>query len=294
MRFPKLIPNIGTVLMPAELAAKLARKEAERLTGLAPEKIGVFLIAPCPSKATTVHSPESLNAPVIDGVFSINDIYLRLLNPMRELEQVEPMCKVGRMGVSWAFNGGESRARQDDHYLAVDGIEHVIRMLEDIEDGRLPEADFIELSACAKGCVGGCLNVENPFAAKMRIQQVMKNLPDRAPELPEAEREVLHFERELEYAPVFVLDEDRGAAMEKLMRIAQLEAELPGLDCASCGAPSCRALAEDVVLGRASEDDCIFRMRAKMAQMTGQDSDAYLPPPFRQNRPSGGKKEEAQ
>ena len=28
-------------------------------------------------------------------------------------------------------------------------------MLEEIEDGRLPEADFIELNACSGGCVGG-------------------------------------------------------------------------------------------------------------------------------------------
>ncbi len=292
MRFPKLIPNIGTVVMPAELAAKLARREAEQATGLPPEQIGVFLITPCPSKATTVHSPEALNEPVIDGVFSINDIYLRLLNPMRELEELEPLCTIGKRGVSWAFSGGESRARGDESYLAVDGIEHVIQMLEDIEDGRLPEADFIELSACTKGCVGGCLNVENPFAAKMRIQQVMKNLPERAEALPKTERDLLHFERELEYSPVFVLDEDRGAAMEKLFKIDQLLQQLPGLDCASCGAPSCRALAEDVVLGRASEDDCIFRMGAKMAQLAGEDSDAYLPPPFRRRKAEPKQKKE--
>lgn len=284
MRFPRLIPHIGTVLMPAELAARLARREAEEATGLPPEEIGVFLITSCPSKATTAHSPEALNEPVIDGVFSVNDIYLRLLNPMRELEELEPLCTIGKRGVSWAFCGGESRARKDDSYLAVDGIEHVIRMLEDIEDGRLPEADFIELSACTKGCVGGCLNVENPFAAKMRVQQVMKGLPEQAEALPEAEWNLLHFERELEYAPVFVLDEDRGAAMEKLLKIDQLLRQLPGLDCASCGAPSCQALAEDVALGRASEEDCIFRMKAKMAQIDGKDSDAYLPPPFRRRK----------
>ena len=33
------------------------------------------------------------------------------------------------------------------------------------------------------------------------------------------------------------------------------------MDCGSCGAPTCRALAEDVVRGFASEDDCIYRLR---------------------------------
>ena len=39
---------------------------------------------------------------------------------------------------------------------------------------------------------------------------------------------------------------------------------LPKLDCGSCGAPTCRAMAEDVALGLASEDDCIFRMRERL------------------------------
>ena len=52
-----------------------------------------------------------------------------------------------------------------------------------------------------------------------------------------------------------------GAAMEKLLRINELTSSLPGLDCGSCGAPTCRALAEDVVRGFASEDDCIYRLR---------------------------------
>ena len=61
--------------------------------------------------------------------------------------------------------------------MAVDGIDNVIRMLEEIEDGRLPEADFMELRACTQGCVGGCLNVENPFGARMRLKKLMRDLP---------------------------------------------------------------------------------------------------------------------
>ena len=80
-------------------------------------------------------------------------------------------------------------------------------------------------------------------------------------------------------------DEDRAAAMEKLAKIEALEQQLPGLHCGSCGAPSCRAFAEDVVLGRASEEDCIFKMRERMQYMTGSsDADEYLPAPFRHKK----------
>ena len=294
MRFPKLIPNIKRSVAPVELAAKLARKEAEEKTGLPPEKIGVFSIVPCPAQVTAAHAAVTLERPVIDGAFSIRDIYLKLLSPMRDLEELQPLSSAGIMGVGWAYCGGESAARLGQRYLAVDGIDNVIRMLEEIEDGRLPEADFIELSACVEGCVGGCLTVENPFGAHMRIKKLMKGLPvsrNRVSDLEESE-ELIHSDKELEYLPVLLLDTDRAAAFEKMLKIDEIESNLPGLCCGSCGAPSCHAFAEDIVLGRASEDDCIFKVRERMQYMTGEsDADEYLPAPFRRRHTNEAGKE---
>ena len=44
----------------------------------------------------------------------------------------------------------------------------------------------------------------------------------------------------------------------------EILAELPGLDCGSCGAPTCAALAEDVVRGKAAVNDCTVLMRRRM------------------------------
>ena len=38
--------------------------------------------------------------------------------------------------------------------------------------------------------------------------------------------------------------------------IEELTKKLPGLDCGSCGAPTCMAFAEDVVKNEASLDEC--------------------------------------
>ena len=201
------------------------------------------------------------------------------------------MQQSGITGVSWAYCGGESSSRLGQRYLAVDGIENVIRMLEEIEDGRLPEADFIELNACVEGCVGGCLTVENPFGAHMRMKNLIRGLPvscNRFSDLDES-MDIVHSDKELEYIPVLLLDTDRAAAMEKMMKIDALEAHLPGLRCGSCGAPSCRAFAEDVVMGRASENDCIFKVRERMKTMAGEtDADEYLPAPFRRQATKRG------
>jgi Na+-translocating ferredoxin:NAD+ oxidoreductase RNF subunit RnfB len=42
------------------------------------------------------------------------------------------------------------------------------------------------------------------------------------------------------------------------------------IDCGSCGAPTCRALAEDIVKGLARETDCIFLMRREIQQISSK------------------------
>ena len=289
MRFPKLIPNIAPVVLPSELAASLAREKAVAETGLKPEEIGIFSIVPCSSQVTASHTPVGLKEAVLDGAFAIRDVYLKLLQPMKELDldHLTPMSSAGIMGVGWAYSGGESAARLNERYVAVDGIENVIRMLEEIEDGRLPEADFIELRACTQGCVGGCLTVENPFGARMRTKRIMRELPvSRNRYDPESTRSRhLLVNQKPEYDPALLLDADRAAAMEKLLRIYDLESHLPGLCCGSCGAPSCHAFAEDVVMGRADPEDCIFKVRERMQYMAGDgEADVYLPAPFRRRQ----------
>ncbi len=283
MRFPKLVDHIAPHAAPLEVAARYAREEAMAKTGLKNEEIGVFFITPCPAKATAVHSPLTLSEPIVDGAFSMQEIYKQLLSAMKEVTDPPSLAHSGIIGVGWARSGGEASALLSDHQLAVDGIENVIKILNDVENGSLEDVEFLELNACTQGCVGGCLTVENPYAAKARLKRVMKYLPVSRNKLTDEDAEIIEGmpEKPLE-ATVPVLDENRFAAMEKFMRIDKLTEALPGLDCGSCGAPSCRALAEDVVLGLASEEDCIFRMRERMQYMAGSgNADEYLPPPFR-------------
>lgn len=47
-------------------------------------------------------------------------------------------------------------------------------MLEELEDEKLQELDFIELNACSGGCVGGIFAAENGYVARARIQRLRK------------------------------------------------------------------------------------------------------------------------
>ena len=292
-RFPKFVRNIARHIAPVELAAIHARDEAVMRTGFSEEEIGVFFITPCPAKVTSIHEPGHLNKAVIDGAFSMSDVYKKLLGKMKR-KNVQELALSGAAGIGWALSGGESSGLGIENHLAVDGIEHVFEVLEDLEDGKLSHIQFFELGACNQGCVGGCLTVENPYVAKSRIKNLMKDIPEGLKPLSAQSLADEGFlsdkflaDKFFEESSVWQLAETPALAMERYQKINELMELLPGLDCGSCGTPSCTALADDVVLGFASEDDCIFRVRERMQAMSGTgNADEYLPPPFRKGEES--------
>ena len=283
-RFPRLIGNISRYIAPMEIAAIHAREEAVGRTGLSSDQIGIFFITPCPAKVTAIHSPGHLHKTVIDGAFSMTRVYKKFLGNMWH-ENPPNLAQSGMTGVGWAISGGESSVFETDDALAVDGIENVIDILEDIEDGKLRKIRFLELGACNQGCVGGCLTIENPYVAKSRITRLIKHLPRTKLTFENLQEETFMADKIFEESSVLQLSENRTDAMKLFQKISDLLELLPGLDCGSCGTPCCRALAEDVTLGHASEEDCIFRMREKMElNSSTKDADEYLPPPFRKSK----------
>ena len=267
VRFPDLCPHVLPLRSPMETAAGMAKAEAAARTGLPKEKIGCFFITPCPAKVTDIQCPIGVEKSMVDGALAISEIFPILSSKMDKLETVEPLAKSGIIGVSWASSGGESAALLNDKYLAAAGIENVIRVLEELEDERIRELDFIELNACSGGCVGGVLCVENAYVAKARLQRLRKYLPVSQNHLRADIPQGMNWQEPLEFAPVLTLSDDLSEAMEMMMEIDNICEKFPGLDCGACGAPSCRSLAEDVVKGQAKESDCVFVLREEIRQM---------------------------
>ena len=156
VRFPNLIDHLLPMNPPVEVAARLARKHAIEKTGLASEDIGIIFISPCPSKVTYAKEPLGTTKSAIDGVLAIKNIYPMLLPLMLEAEKApKNLAHAGQIGVGWGSHGGEAAGIVTDNYLAADGIDNVIRVLEDLEDQKFAKLQFIELNACSGGCVGG-------------------------------------------------------------------------------------------------------------------------------------------
>ena len=178
VRFPNLIPHLLPLNPPVEVAACMAVERAMKKTGLAREKIGIIFISPCQSKVTYVKSPLGTEKSEVDHVLAIKEVYPQLLSYMKVVGEDGPEIGTsGKIGVSWGRSGGEASGLFTENYLAADGIENVIRVLEDLEDQKLPSLKFVELNACSGGCVGGVLTVENPYVAEVKLKRLRKYMP---------------------------------------------------------------------------------------------------------------------
>lgn len=263
LRFPSLSENIIHMLPPMEVGARLARERALKAhPELKPEDIGVCFITPCPAKVSYVKNGFAGYKSEIDEVVSISDIYFLLINEMEHADSIESLSESGMVGLGWARTGGEASSIFNDSYLAADGIENCIRVLDQLETGTVPPLEFIELNACTGGCVGGVLAMQNPFIAKARLQHLRRYLPVSQNFLSPEESKYIPdgylFNELPEYQPISRLSASMAESMRMMADIQKLRASLPGIDCGSCGAPTCRAFAEDVVKGNANIDDCLI------------------------------------
>ena len=274
VRFPNLIGHLLPILSPVEAAAKMAREKAVQNTGLDEKDIGIIFISPCPAKITFIKSPLGIEKSNVDAAIAVKDIYPLLLSHMNHPEEeMKSLSHSGKIGIGWGITGGEAAALNTDHYLAADGIENVINVLEDLEDGKFPQdLRFIELDACNGGCVGGVLNVENPYIARSKVKQIKQYTPastQPASRYANITSEDLAWDCSIDFEPVYQLGSNRMDSMKKLSAVEELLDEFPGLNCGSCGAPNCRALAEDIVRKKhgAKKEDCIYFTSLKNSQL---------------------------
>ena len=282
VRFPELIDNVVDVRAPMEIAAQVARREFCEKNRVDPDDVGCFFITPCAAKATAIRHPIGHKKSAVDGAISMVEIYGLLSSQIRRDNDAPASADEDNaahgtaLGIGWARSGGESLALAEEEALAVDGIDNVNRVLEAIENDRLPDLKYFEGLACNGGCVGGPIVFENVFIARNRIRKLVVDLPKVSVREAVSLDEVrslgndLCFDTPVKPLETLKLDADFATALKKMDRIEEIRKKLPGLDCGSCGSPTCQALAEDIVRGYAREMDCLFRLKEKISDMAKQ------------------------
>ncbi len=274
VRFPDLIDHIVDIRQPMEVAALIAKREFARKHDVPESEVGCFFITPCPAKVTAIRNPIGHEKSAVDGAISVLEIYGLLSSHTRSHETDESLVQASAWGVGWANSGGEANAVCPENSMAVDGIENVIRVLEEIENNKLHDLTFFEGSACTGGCVGGPLNFENNYVARNMIRRMVDKTSDLHPEhqvdVSMLTKYPLYNQRDIMPNTAMKLDDDIVEAMRKLEKMEEIYKRLPGYDCGSCGSPTCRTFAEDIVQGFATDMDCIHKLKEQLKIMAQQ------------------------
>ncbi len=222
-RFPSLLAHLAPLLSPVEAAAGQLR-----------DRKAAYVVA-CPAQRTCLRQagvPEN-----------------RILAPRALRQKLDPSLSVG-----WSTpdepalphrDHAPTRARQS---LVAHGFPSILRVLEALEAERVETVDLVVLKACVDGCFGSPLFRTPSAVAAHRAQRV---LPLDDVQRPGALRGTPYRAR-----AALRMDSDMQTSVKKLHRMAEALRGLPQADCARCGAPSCRAHAEDYALGRIRTLQC--------------------------------------
>jgi ferredoxin len=269
VKYPELIDQIIPIELPRELAAREIKKKLSKQLEIDEKDIGAFYLTPCPVKMISIKQPAEKGKSYLDGAISIADVYGPLLSAMEGIEKssyrkaLESICI---LGVGWAMVGGICRTLRLKNSMAVSGLNEIIKVFDDIERGKLRNIDFIEAYSCVQGCVGGSLTVENLYTSYNKILKLIETLEfeqiKACPDIREVRKlysqDYFLIKGKFEPRPLRPLDKDLATAIKKRKLKEQINESLPKIDCGVCGAPTCLAFAEDVVMGDANLTDCIL------------------------------------
>ena len=272
VKFPGLTENLIPLRAPIDLTAMYIRRKLEK-EDWNPEDIGIFYITPCAAKIAAVKCPVGEDKSLVDGVINMDSLYNRVFKRIKEQgkgfkEQKLPVSQLSADGVLTALTNGERRLSNAKHSYSIDEIHNVIEFLEKVENDEVENVDFLELRACDQSCPGGILTCDNRFMMCERIFARARKIAERERNGEQTKDHEVEAERnflarnvklgEIHPRSMLVLDENINMALLKMQQINVLRAKLPQKDCGVCGAPTCDALARDVVMGEAKISDCIF------------------------------------
>jgi len=269
--FPDMVGQVIPIEPPREIAGREMKEAFSTELGIPPEEIGAIYISPCPAKIVSIKQPAEGVESFLDLALGISDVYNILLAAIAKRQRADrnhdrqsprPGIK-GKLFLNFALTGGQSRALRQSHSISVVQLPNIVRVLEDVEKGKIRNVHFLECYACNAGCIGGPLTVDERFVARGKIHKLVQEFEAYEPDLTdEIERRYVpgdyFFRQPLKPRPA---QPRPGGLKEQIRRVKTREEFariLPGIDCGLCGAPSCEAFAGDVANGEAKPTDCVL------------------------------------
>ena len=249
--YPSLLKYLADVVTPMYAHCKDIKRRH-------PEAKTVF-IGPCVAKKDEAEESHG----VIDAALTIEELteWLKAENITLEKEIIPNDESRARF---FPTVGGILKTMTLDapgyQYMAVDGAENCITVLDDLLKNKKPPRCFIEMSMCAGSCVGGPVMEKyhkTPIRDYIAVSEYAgtKDFPVEQPEVVEMKHDYLQIKREklvpMEYEITEIL-RDMGKFKPE-----------DELNCGSCGYNTCREKAIAIFQGKADKFMCLPFLKEK-------------------------------
>ncbi|NIM13059.1 MAG: 4Fe-4S dicluster domain-containing protein [Candidatus Aminicenantes bacterium] len=263
--YPNLVKYISPLDVPREIVARGLKYHYSKKLGIKIEEIGVTYITPCTAKIVSIKQPAEKERSWIDGAIPINDIYNRITPEIIKIQQEKTVNIKDNydFGRAWGIVGHFSQNVGTEKALSVAGIDHVKLVLDDIENEKLHNIDFVEALACLHGCANGVFCVKDPYMARhnsILLQEKFgrPNPIDKQEVLENYNKGYYHSESPVLPRVTRVSPADIATSIKRMNKKERIYAKLPKKDCSLCGAPTCETFADDCARNEADITDCIF------------------------------------
>lgn len=253
--YPTLVDYLAPVVSPMIVHGKLLKASKGK------DSFIVFA-GPCIGK----FSEQYENVDSIDAVITFEQLKA-WIDEYPEGKNTQPETSV----VSFASNaryfpipGGIlksfSQYGNDMEYIAVDGIENCIEVLESLVKGEI-SPQFIEMLACTGGCVGGPVSgsVQCIPARKVKVNEYIKN--NISPIKAKVENYDLY--RCVHKAQPVIREQPSEREIREILQRTSKFTPADEKDCGACGYDSCREKAIAVYQGLAETVMCVPYMKSK-------------------------------
>jgi hypothetical protein len=269
---PELIDRLVGVESPLEIGVDHWR----RATGRAES---VVLLAPCPAMSMLQSLPAGRAKSNFDHVIIIRQVIRNLISEGATVNELPLSFERNGRWLMWALHGGETRhiaatmGRPLTSIVAT-GIRNLQDLLNELELGRLGCVEYLECRMCDQGCLGGVATSESRFMSLVRLQNLNINWTltreERERLLALYATDIWRFSEPIRPLKQKSLSDDIQQAMARLRKMNELYATLPGIDCGSCGHPSCHAMAADLARGEGEMTNCIFKLKERITDLSSR------------------------
>ncbi len=264
VKYPELTENILPQQAPREITAREAKRKLATENGISESEVEAVYITPCPAKVVSIRQPAEGTRSSLDTAIAVSEIYPALREAVSEPDHEikDELFEDITYGPGWSSLGGITGLLETKRWIAVSGMSDVTKLLDDIENSKLRNVEFIEAAACLGGCIGGSLAVENVYVARSRTirlaQKYGHNIARHEHRAARLYRSgFFGIESPIAPRPLSPLDPDIARAIAKVKERDEIYASLPKIDCGACGSPTCMAFAEDIVKGYAELSACV-------------------------------------